>query len=116
VFYDYDEICYLTDVKFRRMPPPRDDAEELSGEPWFFVGPADVFPEEFPTFLFSPGRQRELFLELNRDLVDAGWWTRQQESIRGGAQPDLFPYPDETRFLVRYGAQNGARHRAPPSP
>ena len=86
VFYDYDEIQYLTDLNFRGMPTPRDDSEETSGEAWFYVGPHDIFPSEFPTFLFTAGRQRELFRELHPELADAGWWRAQQEAIRAGAQ------------------------------
>ena len=32
VFYDYDEIVPLTDCRFRRIPPPRSDLEEMSAE------------------------------------------------------------------------------------
>jgi isocitrate dehydrogenase kinase/phosphatase len=45
VFYDYDEIEYLTDCNVRRVPPPRNEEDELSGEPWYTVGPHDIFPE-----------------------------------------------------------------------
>ncbi len=102
VFYDYDEICPLLDVHFRRIPPPRDYEDEMSAEPWFGVGPHDVFPEEFPTFLFPTERLDALFLELHRDLIDPNWWTARQDEIRRGDQPDLFPYPEFCRFVVRY--------------
>jgi isocitrate dehydrogenase kinase/phosphatase len=102
VFYDYDEIQYLTDLQFRRLPAARDDGEETAGEAWFYVGPHDIFPSEFPTFLFTAGRQRELFQELHGELADPAWWQAQQEIIRSGKQPDLFPYPDATRFCVRF--------------
>ena len=98
VFYDYDEISLLTDVTFRRLPTARDDGEETAAEPWFHVGPRDVFPEEFLTFLFPPGRLRELFLEMHGELLDPAWWISQQDEIRSGAQPDLVPYPDHLRF------------------
>src|SRR5262249_45344749 len=45
VFYDYDELCEVTDCRFRHIPRPRDDDEETRGEPWFNVEPNDVFPE-----------------------------------------------------------------------
>ena len=84
VFYDYDEISLLTEVTFRRVPSARDDAEEASAEPWFHVGPRDVFPEEFLRFLFPPGRLRELFLEIHGELLDPAWWiARQEENPRG---------------------------------
>ena len=46
VFYDYDEIEYLTDCNFRRVPAPRNDEEEMSGEIWYDVKPRDVFPRD----------------------------------------------------------------------
>lgn len=98
VFYDYDEICRLTDVKFRRLPRPRDDEDELSSEPWFSVGPDDVFPEQFLPFLFPPGPLRDRFVEEHGDLLDPGWWIVQQEQIRAGIEPNLFPYSEEVRL------------------
>ena len=103
VFYDYDEVSAITDVNFCWLPQARDDDDELAAEPWFSVGPNDVFPEEWPTFLFPPGRNRELFLGLYPELVDVDWWAARQEDWRNGVMPDLFPYPDELRFPIRYG-------------
>jgi isocitrate dehydrogenase kinase/phosphatase len=102
VFYDYDELCELTECRFRRFPTPRTDDEEMSSEPWFSVEPNDVFPEQFPTFLFPEGRARDIFLEAHGDLADASFWSRQQERLRAGLQEDLYPYAHERRFSVRY--------------
>ena len=61
VFYDYDEIEYLTDCNFRRVPEARNEEEEMSGEVWYTVGPKDVFPETFGPFLLgNPTRARGL--------------------------------------------------------
>ena len=98
VFYDYDEISLLTDVSFRRLPSARDEAEESSAEPWFHVGARDVFPEEFLSFLFPPGRLRDLFVEMHGDLLDPAWWIGRQTEIRSGRQPDFIPYPEEVRL------------------
>ena len=38
VFYDYDELCLVTDCTFRDLPVPRDDEDEMRAEPWFYVG------------------------------------------------------------------------------
>src|SRR6185503_2509662 len=51
IFYDYDELCLLTTCHFRDLPAARDDLEETGAEPWYYVGPHDIFPEEFLTFL-----------------------------------------------------------------
>jgi isocitrate dehydrogenase kinase/phosphatase len=99
VFYDYDEICELTECRFRTFPRPRDDDEEMASEPTFNVEKGDVFPEQFPTFLFPPGPQRDMFLEMHGDLATAAYWRAQQERIRSGVQDDLFAYPEALRFM-----------------
>jgi isocitrate dehydrogenase kinase/phosphatase len=102
VFYDYDELTDLLSCRFRTLPKPRDDDEEMSSEPWFNVEPGDVFPEQFPGFVFPPGRAREIFLEEHGDLADARTWRERQERLRAGIQEDLFPYAQELRFANRY--------------
>lgn len=92
VFYDYDEISYLTEVNFRKIPEPRFPEDEMSAEPWYSVGPHDVFPEEFPRFLFTDLKQRKLFKELHGDLFDASFWQGLQEAIREGKVIDVYPY------------------------
>ncbi len=68
VFYDYDELCWLTDCNFRDMPQAKSYDEEMSAEPWFSVRPNDIFPEEFPRFLYFPGPAREALFERHGDL------------------------------------------------
>src|SRR5947199_2680404 len=68
VFYDYDELCLLTDCTFRDLPQARDLDEEFEAEPWFYVGPHDVFPEEFLNFMGLEGERREVFLQAHGDL------------------------------------------------
>jgi isocitrate dehydrogenase kinase/phosphatase len=98
VFYDYDDICYLTECNFRRIPPAPYPEFELAAEPWYAVEPADVFPEEFATFLLSNPRLREIFRALHADLLEAHWWQAQQASVSGGRFEDVFPYPESLRF------------------
>jgi isocitrate dehydrogenase kinase/phosphatase len=97
VFYDYDEVVPLDRCEFRALPQPRDDEEELSSEPWFHVGPRDVFPEEFPRFLFT-SRQREIFLQEHSELCTPEFWLNKQEQIRRGQEEEVFPYPRSRRF------------------
>ena len=92
VFYDYDEISYLTEVNFRHIPPPRYPEDEMASEPWYSVGPNDVFPEEFPRFLFVDPAQRRLFSQLHGELFDADYWKSLQDAIRAGRVIDVFPY------------------------
>lgn len=92
VFYDYDEISYLTEVNFRDIPPPRYPEDEFAAEPWYSVGPMDVFPEEFPRFLFADMQQRKLFRELHGDLYKASYWQSLQQAIEAGKVIDVYPY------------------------
>lgn len=98
VFYDYDEIAYLTECRFRKIPTPRTPEEEMSAEPWFTVDPGDIFPEEFPTFLCPDPRHRRMLLNSHGDLFDYRYWQARQKDIRNGIQSDIFPYPRRIRF------------------
>ncbi|MFN3628915.1 MAG: isocitrate dehydrogenase kinase/phosphatase-domain containing protein, partial [Casimicrobiaceae bacterium] len=98
VFYDYDEIEYLTDCRFREIPPAPDDETEMSGEPWYSVARNDVFPEEFERFLLSNPRVRAPFMKYHADLLRADFWRERQEKIRAGVLEDFYPYPVEMRF------------------
>lgn len=101
IFYDYDELAPLTDCNFRRMPEPRTLEEEMSAEPWFYVGPHDMFPEEFLPFLGLHGELREVFLEAHGDLFDADFWNRMQALHRAGEIVDIFPYQEGRRLRGR---------------
>jgi isocitrate dehydrogenase kinase/phosphatase len=98
VFYDYDEVAYLTDCNFREIPPPRTPEDEMASEPWYKVGPNDVFPEEFGTFLLGNGKVRDRFLKRHSDLLHADYWRKRQTTIKAGILEDVFPYPDDLRF------------------
>ncbi len=98
VFYDYDEIEYMTDCNFRNIPPPPDFETEMSGEVWYAVGKNDVFPEEFSTFLLASPTLRKVFRKYHADLLSAKFWQDAQQKIRQGHVEDFFPYPQELRF------------------
>jgi isocitrate dehydrogenase kinase/phosphatase len=98
VFYDYDEIEYLTDCHFRRVPQPRNEEEEMSGEVWYTVGPKDVFPETFGPFLLGNVQVREVFMAHHAELLDAAFWQGHKERIAAGHVHDVFPYEAAKRF------------------
>ena len=98
VFYDYDELSFLTICNFRLLPQPRGYDEELSAEPWFGVGENDVFPEELQKFLGLQGRLREVFLEHHGDLFDVHFWHQVQSRISDGKTIDIFPYGPDKRL------------------
>jgi isocitrate dehydrogenase kinase/phosphatase len=96
IFYDYDELERVTDCVFRDMPSGGD--EDMAGDPSFYVGPNDIFPEEFLPFLGLRGRVREFFLAAHGDLLTARWWREVQERIRAGEIVDIFPYREDQRL------------------
>jgi len=99
VFYDYDELCPLVDVRFRDLPGDADEPE--AGEPSFYVADEDVFPEEFERFLGLRGRLRDAFLDAHGELLAPRFWREMQERIRAGEFPDFFPYPASRRLAAR---------------
>ncbi|EOK4724773.1 bifunctional isocitrate dehydrogenase kinase/phosphatase [Escherichia coli] len=102
VFYDYDEICYMTEVNFRDIPPPRYPEDELASEPWYSVSPGDVFPEEFRHWLCADSRIGPLFEEMHADLFRADYWRALQNRIREGHVEDVYAYRRRQRFSVRF--------------
>ncbi|MBZ8139038.1 bifunctional isocitrate dehydrogenase kinase/phosphatase [Rubrivivax gelatinosus] len=98
VFYDYDEIEYVTDCNFRRVPAPRNEEDEMSGEIWYSVGPKDVFPETFGPFLLGNPAVREVFMAHHADLLEAAFWQTHKQRIAAGHVHDVFPYEPSKRF------------------
>ena len=98
VFYDYDEIEYITDCNFRRVPAPRNEEDEMSGEVWYSVGPRDVFPETFAPFLLGNPAVRKVFMQHHADLLDVAFWQGHKERIQSGYVFDVFPYDQDKRF------------------
>ena len=98
VFYDYDEIEYITDCNFRKVPEPRNEEDEMSGEVWYNVGPKDVFPETFGPFLLGNPAVRGIFMKHHSDLLEASFWQAHKDRIQMGHVHDVFPYDKEKRF------------------
>jgi len=98
VFYDYDEIEYITDCNFRKVPQARNEEDEMSGEVWYKVGPKDVFPETFAPFLLGNPFVREVFMKHHAELLDAAFWQSHKERIQAGHVYDVFPYDQDKRF------------------
>jgi isocitrate dehydrogenase kinase/phosphatase len=101
VFYDYDEIEYLTDCSFRRVPEPRNEEEAMSSDVWYPVGPRDVFPETFGPFLLGNTAVREVFMRHHADLLDEAFWNAHKARIQAGHVHDVFPYDLTKRFAVQ---------------
>jgi len=81
IFYDYDEVALLGECEFRELPVARSNEEETAAEPWFYVGPRDVFPEQWLPFLAMPPALREVFVARHGELLTAPWWRARQLEI-----------------------------------
>ena len=102
VFYDYDELCFLTDCNFRELPQSRTYEEEISAEPWFSVRVNDIFPEEFPRFLSFPGVAGDELMKQHGDLFHPKFWQEMQATIRAGELPEVLPYASERRLVPEH--------------
>lgn len=98
IFYDYDEIEFLTDMNFRAKPKPETYEQIYSPEPWYEIGPRDVFPEDFKRFMIGRADVRSYFSEIHRRLFEPSFWQSIQKDIRSGEMPHAFSYPRSIRF------------------
>jgi isocitrate dehydrogenase kinase/phosphatase len=101
VFYDYDELCWLTDCNFRELPSPTSYEEEIAAEPWFSVHENDIFPEEFPRFLGLRSDLLETLIAYHGDLFEAVTWRRLQTDLRAGNIMEICPYGVGARLVRR---------------
>ena len=92
IFYDYDELCQVTDCRFREVPVADNDEDEMRGETWFYVADNDVFPETFLNFLAFTEEQRAAFLNTHGDLLTADFWRGIQQRVRAGELLEVLPY------------------------
>jgi isocitrate dehydrogenase kinase/phosphatase len=101
VFYDYDEIEYITDCNFRTIPEAPNEEAFMSSEPWYPVGKNDVFPEQFGTFLLGNPEVRKYFMKHHGDLLTPQYWENAKRRLLAGHIEDVFPYPQELRFSFK---------------
>ncbi|HZD03528.1 MAG TPA: isocitrate dehydrogenase kinase/phosphatase-domain containing protein, partial [Longimicrobiales bacterium] len=99
VFYDYDELVPLNDCRFRELPDTPED--EMTAPPWFSLGPKDVFPAEFSTFLGVQGEIRHAFSAHHAHLFDHRWWRSVQSRVAAGELIEIYPYEEKARLRTR---------------
>jgi len=97
IFYDYDEICLLTECRFRDMPSARCEEDETRGEPWFYVGPHDVFPGQCGDFLGFGGDLRLVFMERHAEILTADYWRRLKACHEKEQYFEVVPYTPPAR-------------------
>jgi isocitrate dehydrogenase kinase/phosphatase len=100
VFYDYDEICFITECRFRKLPKAKTHEDEFSGEPFFLVEESDVFPETFRQFVGLPNELMAEFLTFHEDLFSVDFWIKVQQSIQNEQFPHILPYDAQRRLVA----------------
>ncbi|MCH8845212.1 MAG: bifunctional isocitrate dehydrogenase kinase/phosphatase [Proteobacteria bacterium] len=92
IFYDYDEVSLITACNFRDIPNANNDVDELRSEAWYYVGPHDMFPEEFIKFLSMDKDLRSLFLVVHGELLTAEYWRGIKSMHESGKVSLVVPY------------------------
>jgi isocitrate dehydrogenase kinase/phosphatase len=92
IFYDYDELCAVTDCRFRDLPQAQNDEDEMRAEAWFHVNDNDVFPETFMQFLGFDQHLKETFLKVHGEIMTADWWRGIQQRLQEGDVLEVLPY------------------------
>lgn len=98
VFYDYDEVCLVSDCHFRHWPAPRNAEEAMADEPWFHIAPNDVFPERFWMFMGLAAPELAAVREHHAHLFDPVWWQGLQQRFAQNDYPDTPPYAAALRL------------------
>ena len=92
IFYDYDELCQVTDCHFRDMPEATNPEDEMRGEAWFYVAENDIFPETFINFLAFDDSQRAAFMRVHGEILTAEFWRHVQQRLMEGDMLEVLPY------------------------
>jgi isocitrate dehydrogenase kinase/phosphatase len=98
IFYDYDEIEFLSEMNFRKKPKAETYEQIYASEPWYDIQRNDVFPEDFRRWMIGRADLKPHFLEYHSDLFDPDYWKSLQNRINNGELIHAFPYPEEIRF------------------
>jgi len=97
IFYDYDELCLVTDCNFRDLPVAQNPEDEMRAEAWYYVGDNDVFPEQFISFLgFAPALKEE-FLRFHAEILTADYWRHVKARHLKGEVLEVLPYNRQFR-------------------
>ena len=92
IFYDYDELCAVTDCRFRDIPQAQHEEDEMRAEAWYHVNDNDVFPETFIQFLGFEPALKEAFLRAHGEIFTADWWREIQQRLSEGEILEVLPY------------------------
>lgn len=98
IFYDYDEIEFMTDMNFRHIPEAMTPEQEMASEPWYSIGDYDAFPEEFIQFITGNPRLKQMIRKKHPELFQVEYWKSVQQDIKNHRYHDIFPYSSHSRF------------------
>jgi len=101
VFYDYDEIEYLTDMRFLDDPEASSALADTPANTRLPEDPLVAYPKNFRQFLFSKRDIESHFMTLHGELFEAAYWRELQASINAGQISDVFPYRRKKRFATQ---------------
>jgi isocitrate dehydrogenase kinase/phosphatase len=103
IFYDYDDLCRVTDCHFRDLPQATNEEDELRGEAWYYVADNDVFPETFMAFLGLSEPLKKVLLDAHGEIFTAAFWRQVQQHHRDGEVLEVLPYhPHRVRVASSY--------------
>ncbi|WP_218309956.1 bifunctional isocitrate dehydrogenase kinase/phosphatase [Alteromonas antoniana] len=94
IFYDYDEICLMSERNFRELPKS-DDPYALDT---LSVAPNDVFPEQFEHFIVGKKQFKDILKSLHGDLMTPEYWREVQAITAKGEVQNFTPYNPQMRF------------------
>jgi isocitrate dehydrogenase kinase/phosphatase len=120
VFYDYDEIEYLSDCNFRKVPEAAQPRKKNVRRGLVYGRAARCVPRNLRALpARPPAGARGQFMKHHAELLDADFWQGHKARIQAGHVHDVFPYEREKRFIVLHSP--GAPHdevltQLPPEP
>nr|WP_229805235.1 bifunctional isocitrate dehydrogenase kinase/phosphatase [Alteromonas halophila] len=94
IFYDYDEICLMSERNFRSLPQS-DDPYAIDT---MSVAPNDVFPEQFEHFIVGKKPFKQLLKTLHGDIMSPDYWKNVQQITARGEVQNFTPYNPAMRF------------------
>ena len=103
VFYDYDEIEYLTDCVFRAIPPAPNPEAELAERGLVSRRAARRVPRGVRVLPARRAARARGLPRAPRGPARARVLAGRQRQVARGEVVDFFPYPESARFCERFG-------------
>ena len=107
ICYDYDELCLLSECRFRGSRSRRRSRRSSRRSPGSSWASRTSSRRSSAPSSCRPGEVRDAFLAAHGDLLDIEFWQRVQRRLGSGDVVDVFPYR-------RSGRSGGPRRRSMP--